>query len=202
MLDTFNSQKWLLKIKQVPYDRGHISKMYIIDNQLPRLCHKQYSLGVTHIFWGVACRLTSNIVRIVYAENHWNYVNLIHGGKHPAKCISSCFNNYIPSFFPLCVQARKTGPKLNALSNRQLSRSSPRYLKGVTRGISYIIELIFNKTLVILLVSLLEIGILLLLVNYVPTLINIGNSLCTSKKLSSCYIYKGGQSEIYINILF
>ena len=44
-------------------------------------------------------------------------VNLIHGGKCPAGCVSSFFHNYLTSSFLICVQAIGTGPKLKYCRN-------------------------------------------------------------------------------------
>ena len=111
-------------------------------------------------------------------------VNISHGGKCPDECMSICFNIYITYYFPPCVQTRGTGPKLNAWRNRQFSTASPKYLKGVTRVIPSIIGLIFNKTLDNILWRFLEIGILLLRGNYVPTLRKVGRPQ-SPRKLST-----------------
>ena len=126
--------------------------------KLPHLWHKQYYLGATHIFGEVACRLTSNIVGIGSARKKCKDVNIIHGGKCPTECTSICFNNYLTSSLPICVQSIETGIKLNARRKSQISTASPRYLNLVTRRIPYMIGLIFKKILGNLLVSLLEIG--------------------------------------------
>ena len=120
---------------------------------MPHLWNQKYSLGATHIFGEVVCRLTSKIFEIVSAEKQWKYFKLVHGGKCPADYLSSCFNNYPTSSFYLCVQSRGTGHKLNAWKNRQLFTVSTRSLKRVTRGSPYMIGILFRKTLVNLLRS-------------------------------------------------
>ena len=100
--------------------------------------------------------------------------NIIHRVKCPAEFISSCFNNYLTFSFPLCVVARVIGPKLNS---QRSSTSIPMLFQVVTIWIPYIIGIRLNKTLGTLLVILLEIDSLFLLVNSVPTPINIGSPL-------------------------
>ena len=72
------------------------------------------------------------------------------------------------------MQDRGTGPKLESWRNKQLSTESPRSLKLFTRGSPSMIGINFNQTSGTLLVSLLEIGSLLLWGNYVPAMRNIG----------------------------
>ena len=141
MLDTFNTDNQFFRIKKGTYERGHICISHILDDQLPHLWHQQYYLGATHIFREVSCRLTSKVVVIGSSETNWNCVRLIHGVNFPAEFISSCFINYITSFFPICVQSRGTGPKLKAYRNRNFFTESPRSIKGVTRRIPSMIGL-------------------------------------------------------------
>ena len=117
-----------------------------------------------------------------YLQDIWNHIwwkkwkdaNLFQGGECPAECISSCFNNNIIYSFPIFVQDKWTLLKLNAWKNIPSSTESPRSLKRVTREITSMIGPIFNKTLGTILISILEIGSLLLLGNYVPTVRKIG----------------------------
>ena len=147
MLETFNTEKRMFQGKQGTYDCVYIWTNHLLDGQLPHLWHKHYSLGATQILRKVANSLTSEIVGIRYSGKFWKDVNLIHGGKCPAEFISICFNSYLIYYFPLCVQARGTGPKLKSWINRQLSYASPRLMKGVTIEIPSIIGIIFKKAL-------------------------------------------------------
>ena len=117
-----------------------------------------------------------------YPQDSWNGlyrkklkgVKLIHKGKYPYEFIYICFNNYITSSFPLFVQIRVKGPKMNACRNKQIYTASKRSIIVGTRGIPSIIGLVFKKIMGALLMSLLETGSLLLLLNSVLTLGNIG----------------------------
>ena len=153
MLDTFNTEKQLFRIKQGPYERGHIWKIHLLDDQLSHLWHQQYYIGAAHIFGEVARRLTSKILGISSSE-YWKDVKIIRESKYPDECIYSCFNNYLTYSFPICVQTRGKGPKFNARRKRKCPTASPRYLKGVTRRSPSTIGLFFRKTLVNLTASL------------------------------------------------
>ena len=109
----------------------------------------------------------------MFCSKNWKDAKLIHGGKCPAEFSSSCFNNDITYYFPICVQDKVIGPTLNAPRNRPSCMSS-RFLKGFRREIKYKIGIIFKNTLSTLLMSLLEIVRLLLLGNSMTTLRNIG----------------------------
>ena len=129
---------------------------------MPHLWYFQYSLGAIQVLEEVAYRITSKIFGIGSAETNCNYVKLVHRGKCHYGFISSCFKNFLTSSFPLCVQAIVTVPKLNAWRSRLSSTKIPSSLKGFIILITYMIGLIFNKTLVNLLMSLLQIVSLLL----------------------------------------
>ena len=84
-LDTFWSEYNLFNHKNDPFDSNDFiwSSKDITDGN-SHLWHQKYSLPSTKVLGFVACRVTSKILGIGYAERSWGDVKTIKSGKRSA----------------------------------------------------------------------------------------------------------------------
>ena len=87
-----------------------------------RLCHQKYSLPSTIVLGFVACRVTSKITGIGYAEHSWGDVKTIKSGKISA-LHSDIYDNHSIVYKSDCVEEASNGRTLSHTDSKYGSHS-------------------------------------------------------------------------------